>query len=1136
MRYESERLIFSPSDLVKYLDGDFASWMDRWHIESQYSNYGNAKTSSFPPATDLNGFSCAPDEKDDELQLIFSKGMEHEQAYLLKLQNEGRRVEVINTKTDDKGIAATLEAMKKGVDVIYQAHLSHEGFAGFADFLIRKDGKSRLGDYHYEAWDTKLARSFKPYFVVQLCAYSEMLVPIQERLPNKFSAVLGNGEPEALSLQKFLYYFRSLRRRFVAFHDQFSPESFPHPGQSTNHGRWSTFAKAYLSSTDHLSQVANITRGQIKKLEAAGISKMNELAMTKIKNVPRLAPLAFDRLKIQARLQSGSKNKQKPPLYEIQLATADDQRLGLASLPPPSANDVFFDIEGYPYAEDGLEYLLGAVCNENGQPVFHDWWSHNHQEERRSFQQFIDWLYGRWKADKSMHVFHYAPYETAAMQHLMSKHATREFEVDELLRNQVFVDLYKVVRQGLVVGTPSYSLKDIERLYMDARKAEVVTAGGSVVAYHEWIESGQSGDWNESELLREIRNYNEEDCVSTLKLAEWLWELQKSNGISFQSPTLVKDQTAEEKPKENNDENAASLLAEKLLGQVNDGKVADPEEARLQTLLGGLVGYHWREAKPIFWRMFARNKMSEQELIDDFDCLGGLQRTKSPPRQVKRSWAYEYSFDPDQDTKLHQGSKCFFAHDLNIKPIIESFDAVNGRIEVKLGPKQNQPPEQLNLIPNEYVSAATIAEAVFRYVEAWSQGKILSQAVDDLIRRLPPRLKGHGAGPIIPDGSDLTLGTVDAIRRMQNTVLCIQGPPGSGKTYTAAAAILELLLSGKQVGVTANSHKAILNVLNAVQNAMKKAGVKCRVVKAGLAEDEEQDANDEIEFFEPNTVVDEIVDNGPVVIGGTAWFFSRHELQGKFDYLFVDEAGQYSLANTVAVGLSTDNLVLVGDQMQLAQPVQGTHPGESGESALNYLLAGYQTIPPHMGILLDRTWRLHPGICKFISEAFYEGRLQSHPRTASQRVESECEMISKKAGVVFVPVEHEDNSQGCQEEVEMIEKIIGNLLGCDYWDAELSTQRTLTLNDILIVAPYNMQVRLLKKHLGSNAQVGSVDKFQGQEAQVVILSMCSSGLRHERACGRNVFVFLSHRIGCAARRIVEQPRRLLEALARSDAW
>jgi uncharacterized protein len=302
------------------------------------------------------------------------------------------------------------------------------------------------------------------------------------------------------------------------------------------------------------------------------------------------------------------------------------------------------------------------------------------------------------------------------------------------------------------------------------------------------------------------------------------------------------------------------------------------------------------------------------------------------------------------------------------------------------------------------------------------------------------------------------------------------------------------LQDGKKVGVTANGHKAILNVLRAVHEGMEATGSNFRIVKVGSAEDEPLIADKTIEHVESARDASGALGDGPLVMGGTAWLFSRSALQRKFDYLFIDEAGQSSLANTVAVGLSARNLVLVGDQMQLAQPVQGTHPGESGQSALNYLLAGHATIPPEVGIFLDRTWRLHPDICDFVSAAVYEGRLRSHPQTADQRIKTKGGLVSKEAGIVFIPVEHEGNTQGSEEEADVIEQIVDELVGCPVWDTKLTNPRQLTMADILLVAPFNMQVRLLRKRLGPEAQVGSVDKFQGQEAHVVIVSMCSSTL------------------------------------------
>ena len=1095
MYYDSntQSLKFSPSDLTVFWDSEFASWMDRWECERRRGNTAVVGANGLPLGLDSSvAQECKPDKKDAELELIASKGTEHEKAFLDHLLQRAHRVAVLDQGSSN--LDSTLQTMRARNDFIFQARLEHDNFGGFADFLSLTSGTSSLGDYHYEAWDTKLARTPKPSFVIQLCAYSEMLEHLQRRRPAGFEVVLGTNEHTRFLTNHFIYYYRRLKQSFLDSQAQFDPRAFPHPGLSRSFGRWNTFAGQVLDSSDHLSRVANITRGQITKLESAGIASLTALANSTIDRVPKLAQPVFRKLQKQAQLQRQSQNETRP-LFEVQPLDQEFPRRGLALLPPASVGDVYFDIEGFPLTEGGLEYLLGAVHVEEDQPLFVDWWAHNDAQEKQSFEQFIDFVYARWQSDPAMHIYHYAAYEVTAMRRLMGKHATREREVDDLLRHQVFVDLYTVVRQGLIVGTPSYSLKAIERLYLDAREGEVTTAGGSVVAYHEWLESGEPQNWQESPILKEIRDYNEVDCISTWQLALWLRAVQAKSEIGF---IPLESQADKQQDGHANEElHPATQLAEQLVADAESTLIEDEEACRVQKLLAWLLEFHWREDKPVFWRMFDWHEKTEQELIDDFDCLGGLQRTSKPRTPIKRSYLYEYRFDPNQETKLHADSRCYFAHDLTIETTIHQLDPETGLVEIKLGPKIADAPERLCLIPNEHVSSRALAAAVFRYVEAWSQGHVPSQAIDDLIHRRPPRIKGHQSGAIVPDGSELLPATIDAIRRMDRSTLCIQGPPGTGKTYTAARAILRLLLDNKKVAVTANSHKVILNILRAVHEAMQEHGQSFPLVKHGGERDDPLIVSGKIQYTTESQQITDRLDDDPIVVGGTAWLFSRPELESAFDYLFVDEAGQFSLANVVATGLCADNIVLIGDQMQLSQPILGTHPGDSGKSALEYLLDGRATIPPDFGIFLNQTWRMHPNICGFISEAIYENRLHAHPGTSKQRLRLSGDRnrpVSMPAGIVYVPVEHEGNSQGSEEEAEAIERIIAELVGQEvsHFNGERTTN--LSLDDILLVAPFNMQVRLLKQRLGSQARVGSVDKFQGQEAHVVIISMCSSTL------------------------------------------
>lgn len=1078
------KLQFSPRDLINFLEGDFASWMDRLYLEQRTGALDCLKidTNSLPQV-------LRPDEEDEQAQLLARKGQEHEQKFLEELRRQGFQIAVI--EQDDLAPANTVAAMKTGVPVIYQACLQDDLFQGYADFLFRSEGGSDLGDFHYEPSDTKLAGSAKPYFIIQLCAYAQMLETMQGRRPRNIEFILGTGLKQQFKTDSFFYYYLHLRRAFLQFQQDFDPCIMPNPGFERSFGRWSTVAARLLEESDHLSRVARITRGQIKRLENAGITTMKALPTTTQSNIQGVQPAVFERLKIQAVLQIASRHLPTPK-FQIIIPQSDDPRRGLAILPPPSRLDVFFDIEGFPLVEGGLEYLLGVVSTDQGQAEFTDWWAHDNLQEKASFEAFIDWVHKRWEEDPSMHIYHYAPYETSAMRRLMGKYGTRETEVDDLLRNQVFIDLYTVVRQGLVVGTPSYSLKDVEKLYMPPRTGEVQTALGSVVAYQRWLDSGEGLSWQESAILAEIRNYNRIDCESLLRLRDWLLEVQKENKIHY-----VPESSAEPIEKEGDKKavTPSKLLSEDLLQQIEEGKVQNSERSRVQELFAWLLEFHWREAKPVFWRMFDRNEMTEEELIDDFDCIGGLRKISKTPRQEKRSWVYSYEFDPDQDTKLHDDCKCFFAHDLSLRTTIVSCDQMNGLLEIKLGPKAPVPPERLCLIPDEYVSATQISDAIYRYVEAWSKGQILSTAVDDLIYRKLPRVRNHSGGPLVDEQKELLPQVIDLIIRLDQSTLCIQGPPGTGKTYTAAAAVAELLRQGLRVGITANSHKAILNIMQAIVTAIERSGIAARLVKVGDHCNDPLVISRKIKHLESGGGALEALGSGPLVLGGTAWVFSRPELQQRFDYLFVDEAGQFSLANLVATGISAKNMVLVGDQMQLSQPIQGSHPGESGKSGLDYLLDGHQTIPPDFGIFLNQTRRMHPEICHFISQAVYEGRLHSHPATANQRVAlpTEPKIITRENGVVFVPVSHEGNSQSCDEEIEVIESIVCDLMGRQVLAAD-GNQHPLSREDVLFVAPYNMQVRKLQQRFGSSARVGSVDKFQGQEAPVVIVSMCASSL------------------------------------------
>ena len=1064
---------YSPKDLIAYLEGDFAAWMERAALER-----GRGR------AIHEDAARLAPDPDDPELGLLKRAGIEHEKRFLQRLLTEGRRV--VEIPEDGPRSEKTLEAMRAGVEVIYQAYLQDGAFHGLPVFLFRVEGRSSLGDFHYEPRDTKLARSAKPYFLVQLCGYAELLRAVQDVLPDRLGFHLGDQTDLIFETERFLYYFRHLRNAFLRFQSAFDSRVMPDPGLERSFGRWSEAAARILEARDHLRQVARITRGQIVRLEQAGITTMAKLAADRRSSVSRVASQVFARLRTQAALQIESRG-QAVPTWRVVPPAADEPFRGLGGLPPADPCDVFFDMEGFPLVDGGLEYLFGAVTVDGGSPEFHDRWGHDEAGEKRAFEGFVDWAWGRWRSHPGLHIYHYAPYEPSALRRLMGKHATREDQVDDLLRHEVFVDLYAVVRHGVIVGTPSYSLKDIERLYRPGREGDVITAGGSVVEYQRWIDSGEPADPEHSPVLRGIRDYNRDDCESTWQLAEWLRARQREHRVPYAPPKPSTTPTADLRER-----TPAELLAEELLARAD--ALADSEEGRVTRLLAHLLGFHRREEKPMWWRLFARRVASEEDLYDDPDCLAGLVRTSSPRVRIDQSFGYDYSFDPDQDTKLGKGDKCFFAHDLGLRPTIEELDRDRGLVTLKLGPSRAAP-DRGSLIPDKHIPSGDIQLAVHRFVEQWARGDLArGRAVDDLLRRRPPRLLGRESEELVDESRDLLPQLEDLAGRLDCTTLCIQGPPGTGKTWTSGRVITALFAAGARVGVASNSHKAILNLMQAVAEAADEAGVAIRLVKAGKGEAHPLVESGRIALCE-NSQAAGIAAPGPVVLGGTAWAFCRAEMDGVLDYLFVDEAGQVSLANLVGMGLSARSIVLVGDQMQLAQPTQGVHPGESGSSSLEYALQGHPTVPRDRGVFLGQTRRMHPDVNGFISAAVYEGRLTVAPVATRRRIalEENAKRLDRGTGVVVLEVPHEGNTQDSVEEVEVIRQLVGELERSTVVNGK-EPRPFNRARDVLIVAPYNKQVRRLREALPAAVQVGSVDKFQGLEAPVVIVSMCSSTL------------------------------------------
>lgn len=1072
----NQKRFHTPSDLVRFMESPFALWMDRYALE-------------FPQIFSLR------DPPDPLANVLQQRGLAHEYGLENSFEEQGLSLVKIEAKNNDAAKEATHSAMRQGVDVIAQACLEAGNFMGYADFLIKVQGNSHLGDFHYEVWDTKLSKNLKPSYVIQLCCYAEMLEAVQGKRPQSIVVILGDGERKILRTNDYFQYYLELKKSFLLSQINFDPQSIPDPANYKSWGAWSTYAEHLLKEKDHLYQIANITRGQIRKLNRSEIFTTQNLVDTKLQRIPGIKDSTFKNLKQQADIQKKSQGQIKP-CYQV-VVPKEGEKQGLALLPPSSPLDLFFDIEGFPLHEGGLEYLWGCTYfDESGARAFKDFWAHDREEEKQAFQNFILWAYDRWQKDPTMHIYHYANYEVAACRKLMGRFGVCEEEVDQLLRNEVFVDLYKIVKGSILIGEPRYSIKNVERLYRDKRKTEVGCGGDSVVVYEKWRELCATGiegrTWESSTILKNIRDYNLDDCESTQELVEWLRRLQKEHNITYLGKTEVY------KPESKEAITERILLRDRLLEKAKQSKDSDYKKAQLLENLAWILEFHQRETKPIFWRFFERLGLSHEELLDDAECLAMCERTgREPfkPTPQSRNLAFEYRFDPEQEFK--GPSKIFYllgeedksGNRVKVAHIPEKSDLESGLIVLQ---SKEEPKALISLIPEEYINPSPIPEAIQQFVIDYEAGKIERSAILDFLTRSKPVIKGHSGGSIVIENEKKNKleQIIQAVENLDNSYLTIQGPPGAGKSYTAKYVIARLVQSGYKVGIASNSHKAINNLLLITASYCNDQGIKATFV---CTKETESTLVKEGVIISKNSELASHIQAG-CVLGTTAWGYARDDMMDKLDYLFVDEAGQVAVANLIGMSRSAKNLVLMGDQMQLGQPIQGTHPAESGLSVLDYLLHDSPTISDEMGVFLETTYRMHPEVNDFISEYIYEGKLKSHPDTEKRiiRVPTRYQgKLNKEAGILFVPVYHDGNTQASDEEVEEIRNLTHELL-----DRTLTTdsgnERKVTWDDILFVAPYNYQCVKLKKALDDQAKVGSVDKFQGQEAPIVFLSMCTS--------------------------------------------
>lgn len=1033
-------------------------------------------------------------------RLLADKGLAHESDCLAEYERAGRSVFEVPGRRRGETFAAWVTRVgspfEQGYDVIYQMPFVHNGIRGIADFLIRVVDEA--GVVTYEPVDAKLARAAaKPGHVLQLCFYADAIEASTGRRPARMHLWLGSGRLETLVVKDFGAYWRRLRAQLAAvMNGPTATQTRPEPCAHCAFCEFLDVCDAQWREEDSLIYVAGLRSAERTALEDDGVLTLAGLAdrSATVQGIraPRQAQLVLQaQLQVQARESADG-----PPPYCLIEADGDPNRgHGFDQLPEPDDGDVFLDFEGHPFwrADRGLFFLFGLIERaDSGTWAYRTWWAHDEEQEGAAAGALIDYLAARRAQRPGMHVFHYNHTERSSLQRLVTEHGIGESTLSELVDTGAFVDLLVVARNSLQVGAESYSLKDLERLTPYERGHDIDKGAGAVLEYEAYLTTGAAG------ALGRIAAYNEDDVRATRALRDWLLEHRPAE-LPWRPARLDPDEGIPEL-----DEQVEALHA------------YGPDSA--PHLLGDVLGYWRREWQAHLAPLLATCGADSGDLLDDPQALAGLTEVGKVERLGKNGRsvlpAMRLCF-PEQDVSgfSPRDSVLFPTPDGRVGyPSIDAIDVDAGEVDLVWSDKV----AELGVVPsvvvrNDWVSPnpkpAALSEFAAGVLGTGPAPKAVAMAL--LRRDVPAFSAGQGpAGGVFDDDLEQMLAWAP---HLDHSYVAIQGPPGTGKTYRGAHLVRALVTAGKRVGITAMSHQAIDNLLEAVVDVFEQAGDRSglRAVKRGP-----------IPTHGGLAGVDYTGDNKKAArrtynfVAGTTWLFAGNDMAASpVDVLLIDEAGQLALADALAATRSADNLVLLGDPLQLPQVSQASHPGGGGSSVLEHVLGEHATMPSERGVFLAETRRMHPDVCSFISDEIYEGRLTSHASCAGQTT-------ALGTGLRWLRAEHVGRSTDSPEEAELVHDEISRLIGTPWTDQHGHTA-ALTVRDVLVVAPYNDQVDLVRALLDDDpvtrgVSVGTVDKFQGREAAVVFFTMTTSTAADMSRSGD--FLFSRNRFNVAVSR------------------
>jgi uncharacterized protein len=1054
MKKENGQLIFSPTDLSGFINCKHLTQLNRLAAE---------------------GVIKRPIRNNRVTEMLQLKGIEFENRFLEKFEAEGKTIVRIEQEDND-AFNKTIAAMQSGVDVVYQARLKKDNWQGWADFLIKVDKPSDLGNWSYEVMDTKLATETKSGTILQIALYSQIIEDMQGQMPEIMHVQTPEGHHE-YRVDDFISFVRHTKKKFLESIED-ATDTYPEPVNHCDVCNWWEICNQKRRADDHLSFIAGMGNAQMKEVRAQGINTleaMAELALPIPFRPSRGAVATYTKLREQARLQNESRTQNRP-VYE--LLPLDDPEKGFFNLPEPTKWDVYLDLEGDPLVDpSGREYIIGWWH----QDVYNIIWAENAAEEKSAFESFVDQMQDIIAAHPQMHIYHFGAYEPSAFKRLMSKYATRENIIDDWLRNSRFIDLHTIVKHSLRAGVERYSLKDLERYHGYLREMDLRTLSGIKAEYEMLLETNRVADAT-TEMRDAIALYNTDDCKSTEWLHKWLERLRQElidSGEDIPRPVFEYQDPSD---RVTDFELAIQPLIEALTNDVPPEKNDRTPEQQARFILANMLAYYRREEKSYWWEYFRITGLSEDELLEEKSAIAGLEFTQQR-ELVKRSVIDTYRF-PLQDYEIKKGDKVTDSFG-KIHGEIHDIDKSNNLIEIKKGPTRAELHAPV-IISNIKFSAEDKENAIIA-LATWVASNGMDSPLDeyraarDLLLRNNP-----STTELVIQTSDSLLKAIDWVTKLNDSILPIQGPPGSGKSYTASRMIVELLKQNKRVGITALSHKVITALLEKTYELIEAEGLDFDIIQK--VEDDEETrwkiASETKALAKASSKYD--------LIAGTPFMWAYGDFSNTVDYLFVDEAGQLSLVDTLAMSRATKNMVLLGDPQQLQQPQQGIHPDGTEVSALEHVLGGNSTITEEQGLFLPITFRMHPTICSLDSELYYDSKLNPAPLLENQRIAGNTRFAG--SGLFYQPVAHSGNTIRSDEEVDAVAHIVAELCKGDvqYFDKN-NNSFTVTRDYIKVISPYNGQVQVLKDRI-QGLSVGTVDKFQGQEAPIIIYSMTTSSV------------------------------------------